>query len=61
MEQFLKELNTAQYEAVVNTDGPTLVIAGAGSGKTRVLTFRVAYLLNKGIRPSEIIYKQGSP
>lgn len=55
MEHILKELNTAQYEAVVNTDGPTLVIAGAGSGKTRVLTFRVAYLLSKGIRPSEII------
>ena len=37
MEQFLKELNSAQYEAVVNTTGPALVIAGAGSGKTGCL------------------------
>lgn len=55
MERFLKELNKAQYEAVVNTEGPALVIAGAGSGKTRVLTYRVAYLLSKGIRPGNII------
>jgi DNA helicase II / ATP-dependent DNA helicase PcrA len=55
MEQFLKELNPAQYEAVVNTAGPALIIAGAGSGKTRVLTYRVAYLLNQGHRPGEII------
>jgi len=55
MENFLKELNAAQYEAVVNTAGPALVIAGAGSGKTRVLTYRVAYLLNQGIYPSQII------
>ena len=38
MEQFLKDLNSAQYEAVVNITGPSLIIAGAGSGKTRVLT-----------------------
>jgi DNA helicase-2/ATP-dependent DNA helicase PcrA len=55
MEQFLKDLNSAQYEAVVNTNGPALVIAGAGSGKTRVLTYRVAYLLNQGINPSRIM------
>ncbi len=55
MDQFLKELNKAQYEAVVNTDGPSLVIAGAGSGKTRVLTYRVAYLLSRGVKPSSII------
>jgi len=55
MEQFLKELNPAQYEAVVNTNGPALVIAGAGSGKTRVLTYRVAYLLNQGVKPGQII------
>ncbi|MBN1158313.1 MAG: UvrD-helicase domain-containing protein [Bacteroidales bacterium] len=55
MEGFLKELNKAQYEAVVNTDGPALVIAGAGSGKTRVLTYRVAYLLSRGVGPGNII------
>lgn len=55
MENYLKELNTAQYEAVVNTTGPALVIAGAGSGKTRVLTLRVAYLLSQGIQPGQII------
>jgi DNA helicase-2/ATP-dependent DNA helicase PcrA len=55
MEWFLKELNSAQYEAVIHTDGPSLVIAGAGSGKTRVLTYRVAYLINRGIKPHHII------
>jgi DNA helicase-2/ATP-dependent DNA helicase PcrA len=55
MEKFLKDLNPAQYEAVVNTSGPALVIAGAGSGKTRVLTFRVAYLLSQGISPAQIL------
>ncbi len=55
MEKFLQELNGAQYEAVVNTIGPSLIIAGAGSGKTRVLTYRVAYLLNQGVRPGEIL------
>ena len=55
MEQFLKELNTAQYEAVVNITGPSLIIAGAGSGKTRVLTYRVAFLLNQGARAGEIL------
>jgi DNA helicase-2/ATP-dependent DNA helicase PcrA len=55
MDQFLKELNSAQYEAVVNTNGPALVIAGAGSGKTRVLTYRVACLLNQGVYPGQII------
>jgi DNA helicase II / ATP-dependent DNA helicase PcrA len=52
---YLKDLNKAQYEAVVNIDGPSLVIAGAGSGKTRVLTWRIAYLLEKGIKPYKIL------
>lgn len=58
MERFIdyvKELNPAQLEAVRSTEGPCLVIAGAGSGKTRVLVYRVAYLVEKGIRPQEIL------
>lgn len=56
MENLLQELNKEQYEAVVNTEGPELIIAGAGSGKTKVLTYKVAYLLNeKGIKPWNIL------
>jgi DNA helicase-2/ATP-dependent DNA helicase PcrA len=55
MNDFLKDLNDVQREAVVNYNGPALIIAGAGSGKTRVLTYRIAYLLTQGIAPGSIL------
>src|SRR5437867_4542455 len=55
-EQYLADLNPAQREAVLATEGPLLVIAGAGSAKTRVLTYRVAHLINAiGAQPNEIL------
>lgn len=54
-ESILTELNEQQQEAVKQTDGPVMVIAGAGSGKTRVLTYRIAYMLQKGINPYRIM------
>ena len=55
MEDYLNDLNESQRRAVEYLDGPSLVIAGAGSGKTRVLTYKVAYLLNQGMKPWHIL------
>ena len=54
-EDILAGLSTSQREAVVNYDGPSLIIAGAGSGKTRVLTTRIAWMLAQGVSPSSIL------
>jgi DNA helicase-2/ATP-dependent DNA helicase PcrA len=55
-ERYLADLNPAQREAVLHTEGPLLVVAGAGSGKTRVLTYRVAHLISAaGAQPNEIL------
>ena len=52
---FRASLNDEQFAAVTAEPGPLLILAGAGSGKTRTLTYRVAYLLSKGVRPAEIL------
>jgi DNA helicase II / ATP-dependent DNA helicase PcrA len=52
---YQNKLNSAQYEAVSTIDGPLLVIAGAGTGKTRTLTYRVAYFIESGISPENIL------
>lgn len=55
MQNYLEELNEPQREAVENINGASLIIAGAGSGKTRVLTYRITHLLKNGVRPGSIL------
>ena len=55
MNEFLNNLNSSQQEATLQTDGPMIVIAGAGSGKTRVLTYKIAYLMTQGVDPFNIL------
>ena len=55
MNEFLNNLNSSQLEATLQTDGPMIVIAGAGSGKTRVLTYKIAYLMTQGVDPFNIL------
>lgn len=54
-ESILKKLNPKQQEAVLNTEGPMIILAGAGSGKTRVLTYKTAYLMSLGMPPQNIL------
>jgi len=53
--EYLENLNEAQREAVIHKDGPMIIIAGAGSGKTRVLTYRIAHLMNQGVDSFNIL------
>ena len=52
---YLKDLNPEQKAAVIQTDGPIMIVAGAGSGKTRVLTYRIAHLIASGVDPFNIL------
>ena len=53
--RYRDELNEAQYEAAAHLDGPALVVAGAGTGKTRTLTYRVARLIESGVHPEAVL------
>ena len=55
MKELLGQLNESQQAAVTYNDGPQLVIAGAGSGKTRVLTYKIAYQIQQGMKPWNIL------
>ena len=55
MQDYLSQLNDSQKSPTIHKDGPVMVIAGAGSGKTRVLTFRIAYLMKQGVDPFSIL------
>ena len=55
MNEFTEGLNPEQFKAVTTINGPVLIIAGAGSGKTRVITFRITHMLDKGIPQSQIL------
>ena len=55
MEKYLSQLNDAQLEPTLQKDGPMIIIAGAGSGKTRVLTYRIAYLMSQGVDAFSIL------
>ena len=54
-QSYLNDLNEAQEKAVLKINGPSMVIAGAGSGKTRVLTYKIVHLIKNGIDPFEIL------
>jgi DNA helicase-2/ATP-dependent DNA helicase PcrA len=53
--EYLKELNTEQREAAITTEGPLLILAGAGAGKTKTVTFRILHLIKQGTRPEDIL------
>ena len=55
MKQYLSQLNEAQLAPTLQKEGPMIIIAGAGSGKTRVLTYRIAYLMSEGVDPFNIL------